>query len=95
MITDVEAKRFTKLFSNLDVMPSMRAMWTAGEALDRDNAAGFNCCYTDCRPPRAFDEAFYLLMCGCGVGFSVERQYIAKLPEVAEDFHDSGTIILA
>ena len=68
-------------------MPSMRAMWTAGEALDRDNAAGFNCCYTAVDHIRAFDEAFYLLMCGCGVGFSVERQNIAKLPEVAEDFH--------
>lgn len=94
MITDAEAKRFTKAISELDVMPSMRAMWTAGEALDRDNAAGFNCCYTAVDHIRAFDEAFYLLMCGCGVGFSVERQNIAKLPEVAEDFHDSGTIIM-
>ena len=94
MITEAEAKKFAKAISDLDVMPSMRAMWTAGEALDRDNAAGFNCCYTAVDHIRAFDEAFYLLMCGCGVGFSVERQNIAKLPEVAEDFHDSGTIIL-
>ena len=63
---------------DLDVMPSMRAMWTAGEALDRDNAAGFNCCYTAVDHIRAFDEAFYLLMCGCGVGFSVERQNICQ-----------------
>jgi ribonucleoside-triphosphate reductase len=94
MITDAEAKKFAKAISDLDVMPSMRAMWTAGEALDRDNAAGFNCCYTAVDHIRAFDEAFYLLMCGCGVGFSVERQNISKLPEVAEDFHDSGTVIL-
>jgi ribonucleoside-triphosphate reductase len=94
LITEAEAKKFAKAISDLDVMPSMRAMWTAGEALDRDNAAGFNCCYTAVDHIRAFDEAFYLLMCGCGVGFSVERQNIAKLPEVAEDFHDSGTVIL-
>ena len=74
MITDAEAKKFAKAISDLDVMPSMRAMWTAGEALDRDNAAGFNCCYTAVDHIRAFDEAFYLLMCGYGVGFSVERR---------------------
>ena len=54
MITDAEAKKFAKAISDLDVMPSMRAMWTAGEALDRDNAAGFNCCYTAVDHIRAF-----------------------------------------
>ena len=88
-----EAERLTKAITSLSVMPSMRAMWTAGEALDRDNAAGFNCCYTAVDHVRAFDEAFYLLMCGCGVGFSVERQNIAKLPEVPEDMVDSMTVI--
>jgi ribonucleoside-diphosphate reductase alpha chain len=66
---------------------------TAGEALDRDNVAGFNCSYIAVDSPRAFDEMMYILMCGTGVGFSVERQYIAKLPEVAEDFYDTDTII--
>ena len=78
---------------NLDVMPSMRALMTAGEALDRDNVAGFNCSYLPIDHPKAFDEMMYVLMCGTGVGFSVERQYIAKLPEVAETFHETDTVI--
>ena len=78
---------------NLEVMPSMRALMTAGEALDRDNVAGFNCSYVTIDHPRAFDELMYILMCGTGVGFSVERQYIAKLPEVAEDFYETDTVI--
>lgn len=78
---------------NLDVMPSMRALMTAGEALDRDNVAGFNCSYMPIDHPKAFDEMMYVLMCGTGVGFSVERQYINKLPEVAEDFHETDTVI--
>jgi len=60
---------------SLDVMPSMRALMTAGEALDRDNVAGFNCSYLPIDHPKAFDEMMYVLMCGTGVGFSVERQY--------------------
>ena len=71
----------------------MRALMTAGEALDRDNVAGFNCSYLPIDHPKAFDEMMYVLMCGTGVGFSVERQYISKLPEVAEDFHDTDSII--
>lgn len=78
---------------DMQVMPSMRALMTAGEALDRDNVAGFNCSYIAVDSPRAFDEMMYILMCGTGVGFSVERQYISKLPEVAEDFYDTDTII--
>lgn len=78
---------------NLDVMPSMRALMTAGPALERDNVAGFNCAYLAVDHPRAFDEMMYVLMCGTGVGFSVERQYIQKLPEVAEEFHDTDTVI--
>jgi ribonucleoside-triphosphate reductase len=79
--------------ADLEVMPSMRGLMTAGPALERDNAAIFNCAYLPVDHPRAFDEAMYILLCGTGVGFSVERQYIAKLPEVAEEFHDSGTVI--
>lgn len=76
-----------------EVMPSMRALMTAGEALDRDNVAGFNCSYMAIDHPRAFDEMMYILMCGTGAGFSVERQYVAKLPEVAEDMHPTDTCI--
>ena len=77
----------------LDVMPSMRALMTAGDALDRDNVAGFNCSYLPIDHPKAFDEMMYVLMCGTGVGFSVERQYVSKLPEVAEEFHATDTVI--
>ena len=86
----------TSLFDSIhsmDVMPSMRALMTAGEALDRDNVAGFNCSYITIDSPRAFDEMMYILMCGTGVGFSVERQYITNLPNVAEDFHETETVI--
>lgn len=78
---------------NMRVMPSMRAIMTAGAALERDQVAGFNCAYMAIDDPRCFDESMYILMCGCGVGFSVERQFIKNLPEVAEDFHDSTTVI--
>jgi ribonucleotide reductase, class II len=76
-----------------EVMPSMRAMMTAGKALDRDNVAGFNCSYLVVDHPRSFDELMYILMCGTGVGFSVERQYVSKLPEVAEKFYETDTVI--
>ena len=79
---------------NLDVMPSMRALMTAGEALDRDNVAGFNCSFLAIDRQRAFDELMYVLMCGTGVGFSVERQFISKLPSVAEEMHESDTTIV-
>jgi ribonucleoside-diphosphate reductase alpha chain len=69
-------------------------MMTAGEALDKDNVAGFNCSYLAIDSPRAFDELMYVLMCGTGVGFSVERNFINKLPIVAETFHDTDTTIV-
>jgi ribonucleoside-diphosphate reductase alpha chain len=69
-------------------------MMTAGEALKRDNVAGFNCSYLHIDHPRAFDELMYVLMCGTGVGFSVERNFIAKLPEVAETFHKTSSTIV-
>ena len=83
---------FTKIHG-MEVMPSMRALMTAGEALSRDNVAGFNCAYLPIDHPKAFDEMMYVLMCGTGVGFSVERQYIQKLPEVAEELHATDTVI--
>ena len=79
--------------SNLKVMPSMRALMTAGKALERDHIAGYNCSYIAVDDPRAFDEALFVLMCGTGLGFSVERQFITKLPDVAESFHPSETVI--
>ena len=78
---------------NLDIMPSMRALMSAGKALERDNVAGFNCSYVAVDTPRAFDETLYILMCGTGVGFSVERQYINKLPDLPEELHPTDTII--
>ena len=78
---------------NLEIMPSMRALMSAGTALERDNVAGFNCSYVAVDTVRAFDETLYVLMCGTGVGFSVERQYINKLPDLPEDMSDSDTII--
>lgn len=79
---------------NLEVMPSMRCLMTAGEALNRDEIAGYNCSYTPIDHPRAFDEIMYILMCGTGVGFSVEQQYVKQLPEVAEEFHATDTVIV-
>ena len=79
---------------NLEVMPSMRAMMTAGPALERDNTAGYNCSYLPVDDPKSFDEAMFILLCGTGVGFSVERQYITKLPEVPELFESDTTIVV-
>jgi ribonucleoside-triphosphate reductase (thioredoxin) len=78
---------------SLDIMPSMRAMMTAGPALERDNTAGYNCSYLPVDDPKSFDEAMYILLCGTGVGFSVERQYISKLPEVPT-LYDSETTVM-
>ena len=79
--------------TNLEVMPSMRALMTAGPALERCNVAAYNCSYLPVDHPRAFDECMYILMCGTGVGFSVERQYVDKLPIVNEHFEQSDTVI--
>lgn len=78
----------------LEVMPSMRCLMTAGEALRRDNIAGYNCSYAHINRVRAFDEILYVLMCGTGVGFSVERQFVDKLPTIAEEFSDTDTTIV-
>lgn len=79
---------------NLEVMPSMRAMMSAGKALARDNTAGYNCSYLPVDDPKAFDEAMFILMCGTGVGFSVERQYVNQLPEIPERIYESETTIV-
>ena len=79
---------------HLDIMPSMRCLMTAGEALKRENIAGYNCSYVAVDRPQAFDEILYVLMNGTGVGFSVERQFVGNLPTVAEEFHPSDTTIV-
>ena len=78
---------------NQEVMPSMRLIMTAGPAAARDHVAIYNCSFTAIDDQRAFDEIMYVLMCGVGAGFSVERQLISKLPEVADEFHESDTIL--
>ena len=93
LIDTKTAKMLYEAIHGLEVMPSMRALMTAGEALDRDNMAGFNCSYLPIHSPRAFDEMMYVLMCGTGVGYSVERQYVNSLPVVAEEFHETDTTI--
>jgi ribonucleoside-diphosphate reductase alpha chain len=76
-----------------NVMPSMRAVMTSGPALERDNVAGYNCSFVPVDSPRSFDETMYILMCGTGVGFSVEYKYINKLPAVPESLEKSTTVI--
>jgi len=78
----------------MEIMPSMRALMTAGPALSRDHMAGYNCSYMAVDHVRVFDENLYVLLCGTGVGFSVERQYINKLPDVAPEFNRSETTIV-
>ena len=84
----------TNSILSLQVMPSMRALMTAGPALDRDHTAGYNCSYIPIDNVRSFDEVMYILLCGTGVGFSVERSNIEKLPVIAEEFEDTDTIIV-
>ena len=93
-ITVKEGQKLYDAIHNLEVMPSMRCMMTAGKALDKDNVAGFNCSYLHIDSPRSFDELMYVLMCGTGVGFSVERNFINKLPEIAESFHQTDSVIV-
>jgi len=83
-----------RAIENLEVVPSMRAIMTSGKALARDNVAGYNCSYLPIDDPKAFDEAAYILLCGCGVGFSCEQKYIEKLPEVPEKLFESETTIV-
>lgn len=87
------ADRINTSIAALRTMPSMRALMTAGPALAKDEMAGFNCSYVAVDHIRVFDEILYILMCGTGVGFSVERQFISHLPTVSEDFHQSDTLI--
>ena len=76
------ANEIEQAILNLEVMPSMRALMTAGKALSRDNTAGYNCSYTPIDHMRCFDEVLFILLCGTGVGFSVEKKYVNSLPDV-------------
>ena len=78
----------------LEVMPSMRSLMTAGEALEKDQVSGYNCSYLPIDNPKSFDEIMYILMCGTGVGYSVESRYVNKLPEVPDELHPSDTTII-
>ena len=93
-ITKTERDELEQAVLNLEIMPSMRCLMTAGEALARENIAGYNCSYLAIDTPRAFDEILYILMNGTGVGFSVERQSVNQLPLVAEEFHPTDTSII-
>ena len=93
-MTDAEADEIRFAIMDLSVMPSMRALMTAGPALERDNTAGYNCSYLPVDDPKSFDEAMFILLCGTGVGFSVERQFISKLPEVPELFESDTTVVV-
>ncbi len=91
---DGVAESLYNAIHDMRAMPSMRALWSAGEALARDHIAAFNCSYVPIDHVRAFDEILYILMCGTGVGFSVERQYTNKLPEVPSELYPSDTTIV-
>ena len=93
-IPDSIRERIENRILNLDIMPSMRALMTAGVALERCNVAGYNCSYLPVDNLRSFDECLYILMCGTGVGFSVETKYTAQLPIVNEALHDSDTVVV-
>jgi len=93
VLPEADIEDLREAILNLEIMPSMRAMMTAGPALARDNICGYNCSYIPVDSPRAFDECMYILMCGTGVGFSVERENVDKLPIVSDNFSKSDTII--
>jgi len=93
IVTKALKNKLTDQIMSLGVMPSMRALMTSGPALDRCHVGGYNCSYIPVDSPRSFDECMYILMCGTGVGFSVERENVDKLPIVNEHFEDSTTII--
>tara|TARA_E500000305_G_scaffold111490_1_gene124682 strand:- start:575 stop:2521 length:1947 start_codon:yes stop_codon:yes gene_type:complete len=93
-VSKKERKELEDAVLNLEIMPSMRALMTSGEALKRDHVAGYNCSFVAVNRLRAFDEILYVLMCGTGVGFSVERREVDQLPMIAEDFHPTETTIV-
>ena len=93
-LTDDLRSKLENAVVNLDVVPSMRSIMTAGDALERQNIAGYNCSYLPIDDPKAFDEAMYILLCGTGVGFSVEQKYVNKLPEIPCKLYDSESVVV-
>jgi ribonucleoside-triphosphate reductase len=93
-VDKVTYKALEENILELNVMPSMRALMTAGPAMERDNTCAYNCSYLAVDDPKSFDEAMFVLLCGTGVGFSVERQYISKLPDVPDELFQSDTTIV-
>lgn len=94
-LSPVLRQELQQAVTSLEVMPSMRSIMTAGEALERQNIAGYNCSYLPIDDVKCFDEAMYILLCGTGVGFSVEQRYVSKLPEVPERlFNSQSTVVV-
>ena len=93
-LTPTIEKEICDAILSLEVMPSMRSLMTAGKSSARDNTCMYNCSYLPVDDPKAFDEAMFILLCGTGVGFSVERQFITKLPEVPSLFESDTTIVI-
>lgn len=92
-LTAGEMEELRAAILNLEILPSMRALMTAGKALERDNVAGYNCAYVAINRQHVFDEILYILCCGTGVGYSVERQFIKQLPEIPDELHPTETVI--
>ena len=90
----VDLDEMREAILSLEVMPSMRSLMTAGESSERDNTCMYNCSYLPVDDPKSFDEAMFILLCGTGVGFSVERQFITKLPEVPSLFESDTTVVI-
>lgn len=92
-LTDELRNRLESAVVKREALPSMRSLMTAGDALERQNVAGYNCSFLPIDDPKAFDEAMYILLCGTGVGFSVERKYVNRLPEIPEKLYESNTVV--
>lgn len=92
-LTDDEAIEIYTSIHNLDTMASMRSLMTAGPALENNNVCGYNCAYLPVDSPRSFDESMLILMCGTGVGFSVETKYVEQLPRISEEFEETDTVV--
>ena len=93
-VTDEEYAEIREAILTMQVLPSMRALMTAGPALKKNHIAAYNCSYVPVDSPRAFDEILYILMHGTGAGFSVESKYVDKLPVIADEFEETSTIIV-
>ena len=93
-VSKKEREELETFITEQKIMPSMRSLMTAGEALKRDHVAGYNCAYVSAGRVRSFDEILYILMCGTGVGFSVERDFLGKLATISEEFEDTDTTIV-